>query len=182
MGRQNVAFPDVSTLSRLSGLLQSRGQRLRVRGELATSFADLREGPVVLIGGFNNDWTLRLMGPLRYSFKREGSLFRIEDREKPDRHDWEVDYSKPYLSVSEDYALISRGADPTTGRVVVVVAGLAGFGTLAAGELLTTPEAFDSVARLAPAGWPARNIQIVVATRVIHGNSGPPRVLAVHTW
>src|SRR4029077_9727576 len=50
MGTQNVAFPDVTTVARLAGLLQARGKTYRLRGESSTTFADLRDGPVVLVG------------------------------------------------------------------------------------------------------------------------------------
>jgi hypothetical protein len=37
MGSQNVAFPDVMTLARLTGLLQAKGKTYRLRGESTTS-------------------------------------------------------------------------------------------------------------------------------------------------
>src|ERR1700730_4105862 len=52
MGSQNVALPDVKTLGRLTGLLQANGKSHRIFGESSTTFADLRNGPVVLIGAF----------------------------------------------------------------------------------------------------------------------------------
>jgi hypothetical protein len=63
-----VALSDATTLSRLAGLLEARGEAYHVRGEASTKLADLRDGPVVLIGAFNNAWTLRLTGELRFSF------------------------------------------------------------------------------------------------------------------
>jgi hypothetical protein len=79
MGSQNVAFPDVKTLGRLTGLLQASGKSHRILGESSTTFADLRNGPVVLIGAFNNDWTMRLMGPMRFSFERDNNTFWIKN-------------------------------------------------------------------------------------------------------
>lgn len=184
MANQNVALSDATTLSRLAGLLQARGKAYRIQGEAATTFADLRDGPVVLIGAFNNDWTLRLAGHSRFSFERgpRAETFWIKDQLNPQNREWAVDMSLPYLKVTEDYAIISRVLDPTTERMVVVAAGIANYGTLAAGEFLTVPSYMDALARQAPAGWEQRNIQIVVATRVIGGNTGPPRVLAAHFW
>src|SRR5438128_577680 len=63
MGSQNIALPDVVTFGQIAGLLQSNGKAYHVRGENSTSFSDLRSGPVILVGAFNNDWTMRLMGP-----------------------------------------------------------------------------------------------------------------------
>jgi len=184
MATQNVALADATTLARLAGLLQARGKPYRVRGEGSTTFADLRDGPVVLIGAFNNDWTLRLTGQLRFSFERgpKADTFWIQDQLNPQRKDWAVNMTLPFLKVTEDYAIISRVLDATTERIVVVAAGIANYGTAAAGEFLTDPTYMDAIAKEAPRDWEQRNIQVVLATKVIGGNSGPPRLVAAHFW
>jgi len=182
MGSQNVAFPDVRTLARLTGLLQANGKSHRIFGESSTTFADLRSGPVVLIGAFNNDWTMRLMGPMRFSFERDHDTFWIKDLQNPSTRDRSLNYTTPYLKVTEDYALISRVLEPTTERMVVVAGGLSGYGTTAAGEFLTNPVYMETLAKQAPKDWSRRNIQVVIATKVINGNSGPPRVVDRHFW
>lgn len=182
MGSQNVALPDVMTVARLTGLLQAKGKTTHLRGETAASFADLRDGPVVLVGAFNNDWTMRLMGPMRFSFDREDDTFWIEDQRNPSNRDRAVNYSMPYLRLTEDYALISRVLEPTTERMVVVAGGLTGYGTIAAGEFLTNPRYLEEVAKQMPKNWEHKNIQLVIATKVIQGNSGPPRVVDRYVW
>jgi hypothetical protein len=182
MGSQNLSLPDVTTIGRLIGLLQARGKAFRIRGQLSTGFADLRDGSVVLLGGFDNDWTMRLTGPMRFSFERDHDTFWIKDRQNPSRRDRFVNYRTPYLSLTEDYALISRTLDPTTGRMVVVIGGLTGYGTVAAGEFLTDPAYLEALAKGAPPGWERKNIQLVLATKVIHGASGPPRIVDRYFW
>jgi hypothetical protein len=181
-GSQNVTLPDVITLAHIAGVLQTRGKSYRIRGESATSFADLRDGAVVLIGAFNNDWTIRLTGPQRFSFEQSSNRRWIKDGTHPDRRDWAVDLSTPNMKLTDDYALISRVLDPTTDRIVVVAAGLLGYGTMAAGEFLTNPEYLTAIARTAPRNWEHKNLQVILATKVIHGNSGPPRVVAAYFW
>jgi hypothetical protein len=56
------------------------------------------------------------------------------------------------------------------------------YGTVAASEFLTDAGYMGAFAKAAPPGWETRNVQIVLATSVIKGNSGPPRVVAIHTW
>lgn len=182
MGSQNLSLPDVSTIGRLTGLLQAKGRTFHIRGQLSTDFAHLRDGPVVLVGAFDNDWTMRLTGPMRFSFERDHDTFWIKDRQNPSRRDRAVNYRTPYLSLTEDYALISRTLDPTTARMVVVIGGLTGYGTIAAGEFLTDPTYLEAMAKGAPRGWERQNIQLVLATKVIHGTSGPPRILERHFW
>jgi hypothetical protein len=177
-----VALRDVNTVARVAGVLQVLGKPYRIRAESATSFADLRDGPVVLIGAFNNDWTIRLTGGQRFSFEQGEDVRWISDRHNPNRKDWAVKLTTPLAKLTEDYALISRLLDPTTDRMVVVAAGLRGYGTTAAGEFLTSPEYLASIARGAPKNWEHKNLQVVVATKVISGNSGPPRVVATNFW
>lgn len=176
-GSQNVTIPDMITLARIAGVLQARGKNYRIRGEIATSFADLRDGAVVLIGAFNNDWTIRLTGPGRFSFEQSSDSRWIKDGAHPDRKDWAVNLSTPYMKLTDDYALISRILDPTTDRIVVVAAGLLGYGTIAAGEFLTNPEYLNAITKTAPKNWEHKNLQVVLATKVISGNSGPPHVM-----
>ncbi len=182
LGSQNVAFHDVITLARLTGLLQAKGKSYRLRSESSTSFADLRDGPVILVGALNNDWTMRLTGPMRFSFDRDEAIFWIKDQRNPSSRDQAVNYSMPYLQLSEDYAIITRVLDPMTERMTVVAGGLTGYGTIAAGEFLTNPEYLDGVAKQMPKNWAHRNIQVVIATKVIDGHSGPPRVVDQYVW
>jgi hypothetical protein len=182
LGSENVALQDVTTLGRLNGLLQAKGKNCTIRGEISTSFADLRDGPVVLVGALNNDWAVRLMGPMRFSFERDHDTFWIKDRQNPSRRDHAVNYQTPYLDLTEDYALISRVLEPTTDRMMVVAGGLTGFGTIAAGEFLTNPTYINAITKHLPGNWEHKNIQLVLATKVIGGNSGPPRVVDKYIW
>jgi hypothetical protein len=177
-----VALRDVTTIARVAGVLQVLGKPYRIRAQSATSFADLRDGPVVLIGAFNNDWTIRLTGVQRFNFEQDSDFRWIADRRNPSRKDWAVNLTTPLAELVEDYALISRLLDPTTDRMVVVAAGLRGYGTTAAGEFLTSPEYLASIAKGAPKNWEHKNLQVVLATKVINGNSGPPRVVAANFW
>lgn len=181
LGSQNVALCDVLALTRLTGLFQSRNKPYQLRGERSTTLADLRRGPAVLVGAFNNDWTMRLTGPLRFGFERDGDTFWLKDHADPERRDRAVSYATPYLRLTQDYALISRVLDPITERMVVVVAGLTGYGTAAAAEFLSAP-ALEAVAKDAPRHWARKNLQLVIGTEVIAGSCGPARLLEKHFW
>ena len=182
--REYVDFSDAATFSRLAGLFQARGKPYSMRIGAQTTFADLRGGPVVLVGGFNNGWTMRLLKQLRYSLGRDPAtqVEWIEDRQNPSRRDWKVESGLPYLKLTDDYAIISRLLDPATERMVVVVAGIVQYGTLAAGEFLTNPAYLEELARRAPRNWQRQNLQAVIATKVIDGHSGPPRLVATYFW
>ena len=53
---------------------------------------------------------------------------------------------------------------------------------LASGEFVTNLEYLKKIETSAPAGWQGKNLQVVIATDVIHGSSGPPSILAAHFW
>jgi hypothetical protein len=182
LGSQNVAFPDVMTLGRLTGFLQAKGKEYHIRGESSTTFEDLRDGPVVLIGAFNNDWSMRLMGPRRFSFERDGDTFWIKDTRHPSDKSHAANYAMPYLKLTEDFALVSRVLDPVTERMVVLAGGLTGYGTMAAGEFLSNPAYMETIAASAPGKWAHKNVEILISTKVINGKSGPPKAVIAHFW
>jgi|SRR5579863_695083 len=182
-----IPVTDANTLARVGGFLQSKGKSYDIHGAPSTTYSDLRNHPTVLIGGFNNPWTMRLCGPLRFSFiyNSEAARSEITDRKKTSGPNWGMPMhwqGLPANQVTEDYALISRLLDPTTDQIVVVAAGIGGYGTLAAGEFLTNPKYMDTLTAQAPRNWAKKNLQVVLATEVINGNSGPPRIVATEFW
>ncbi|MDW5267796.1 MULTISPECIES: hypothetical protein [Acidobacteriaceae] len=184
-----VPFADAVTTARVLGVLQLQGKRVMIRREEASSFSDLREGPVVLIGAFNNEWSLRLTQQLRYSLAldAEKHLIYIKDAKNPSLRTWSWATDKstddqgaaggPALM---DYALISRIWNSETGHVVIVVGGLYTYGTETAGEFLSDPQLMQTIASQIPENSHT-NLQIVLGTTVTDAVAGPPRVLAVST-
>jgi len=183
-----VAAGDVYAAVRLSALLGRMGKESQVRIGSQYSFADLRNSPAVVVGAFNNRWTMRLTSALRFHFQEDADTRKsfIGDRENPGRK-WMQTWrpgSEPDAdnSSARDYAVVARVLDPSIGQMSVVAAGLALFGTLAAGEFLTTSSCLDELARHAPPGWETGNVEVVIATHVIDGVSGPPKIEAIHFW
>jgi len=177
------AMGDAKSLLRLASVFEKRGRPYRIRGEAETSFSDLREQPSILIGAFDNEWTLRLAGQMRYTFYKDfQGLEVVRDREHPEQTNWKLVNSWPYWNITQDYAIVSRVFDRNTDRMVVVAAGITHFGTAGAGEFLSDPRYFAEASRQLPAGWLNRNLQIVLQVPVVASTSGHPRVLATHVW
>src|SRR5215469_626020 len=179
-----VPFSDALALSSLTRFLGSRNQHTHVRLAASLKLEDLRDGPAVLIGAFNNRWTMRLARQMRFSFVNDGGVNFIQDRQKTSARKWrnENGLDIPLTSLSEDYALISRVVDPTTGQLVVTAAGIMAYGTRAAGEFLTDTAYMEQAVKFAPGDWTHKNIQIVLSTRIVGENNGPPRVEAAYVW
>jgi hypothetical protein len=180
---QMVHLADATVLARFASLIQARGKRYRIVSQSDATYADLQNSPVVLIGLLNNDWTKRLVGQLRFSVERPGpGKVLIRDRGNPSRSDWFIDYYRPFLEISRDYALVLRATDPKTEQMVVAAGGISVFGTLAAAEFLTNGDELSKLARVAPKGWGRKNLEVVLSTEVIRGHAGPPAVVASHFW
>ena len=174
---------DALALAGLAGLLQANGKPFRIVNRArSTSFRDLQSGPFVLIGAMNNEWTLRLTSGLRFSFERQPNGARVADKQNPSNTAWSVDVRTPIIQFNRDYAIVSRVRDPKTEQIAVIAAGIGSWGTLAAGEFVTRPEQLKKLDGLAPKHWERKNLQVVLATDVIRGSSGPPTVLAAQFW
>jgi hypothetical protein len=106
----------------------------------------------------------------------------IRDRWHPERTDWRLTNSWPYWNISNDYAIVTRLTNGGTDRMIVSVAGITQFGTVAAGEFLSKPEYFADALQSLPADWPKKNLQIVLRVPVVNGANGRPQVLATYAW
>lgn len=184
MRGDRLAFGDAVTMARLTGLLRASHKKYDIRRGIDFTLTELRKGPVVLIGAFNNEWTMRLQESLRFAFELDRTTHKtyIRDRKQPARTAWQGDQSMPYSQFTEDYAIISRFVNPLTEKMVVVVAGMAKDGTMAAGEFVTESKYMDAMARTAPEGWQRKNLQVVIRTQVVRGSPGPPTIVATYFW
>ena len=184
---QTVPFSDTVTIARVVGELERRNVKVTIRRGSSVSFSDLRQGAVVLIGAFNNEWSLRLTRQLRYSLALDPDkhLIYIRDAKTPSSRVWSWGTNQPRDPAvganspkMQDFALISRIRDSETGHVVVVIGGLYTYGTEAAGEFLSDSELMKAVAAQTRLNGSNQNLQIVLGTTVTDGIPGPPKVLA----
>jgi hypothetical protein len=148
------------------------------------SYPDLQRSASVLVGGLDNVWTMRVTEPLRYHFVRRGATYTyaIEDREHPEKGGWSVDLAQPSEAAAEDYAIVARIFDVTTGRPVLVVAGIGANGTAAASQFLLDPDRVADLASHAPRDWQHLNMEAVIRTKILDNHAGPPFLVACHFW
>lgn len=178
----NLALADVITLTRTVAALESHHKPFRVVPASEASFSELREGPVVLIGAFDNIWTLRVTRSLRFGFESRDGVALLVDRKNPKPTAWATAWDLPYEKLSRDYAIVARIHDATTGQPVIIAAGISEEGTEAAGEILYNRVYLDTLLAHLPPDWENKNVEAVIETEVIQGHSGPPNILAVETW
>ena len=180
-----VIVDDLQPLVSISGLLETRHQRYNLIGESAATLTDLRNGPTIFLGAFDNAWTLRLSRNLRFRFGNDPDMthFWIEDTQSSLNTRWSIDRKVQQTTNNyRDYAIVARFRDANTGKLAVIAAGIARGGTVAAGEFLTQPADMDSIRSQAPANWTGQNMEFVLSTEIIDGRSSPPKVEATFFW
>ena len=175
-----VAMGDVYVATQLSALFARINKPSQVRIGINYSFEDLRNSPAVLVGAFNNRWTLQMTSDLHFVFAEDNERMWIEER-GPSRRVWSLRLG-PQNGVAEDFGVVTRLLDSKTGQVLIAAAGLAANGTQAAGEFFCRQDFLAEGLRTAPPEWQKKNLQVVVATTVIDSVAGPPRVIATYFW
>jgi hypothetical protein len=178
----NLNSYDVITLARSLVPLVPKNGQFRVLSASDTGFAQLREGPFVLIGAFDNPWTMRITQDLPMGFEYDNQVREVVDRKSAPKKHWSLQWQVPGKSLSRDYAIVARLHDTVTGEPVIILAGILGEGTEAASEVVSNPAYLDAMLQKAPKNWDQLNLEAVIEANVIDGHPGPPTVIAVETW
>lgn len=181
-----IVIDDLNPVVRVAGTLQSQGKQYELKGEAATNLDDLRNGPTVFVGAFDNAWTLRLTRPLHYRFGNDPNMTQlwIEDsKAPPGQARWVLDRNVQMATNNyRDYAIVARFTDSNTGQLAIVIAGIGRGGTRVAGEFLTRDSDLNQLMRVASQSGNKRNMEAVLSTQIIDGEPGSPKVEAFYSW
>jgi len=176
---------DALSAFKVASWVQSQGHAYQLAPVGQTNYSRVRHEPLVAIGAFNNAWSMRVTAELRFVCDQrtvDGVTYHfISDRRNPAAFVWKV--AQPAgATMAEDFAIVTRAFDAATEKTVISVAGIETYGTLAAGEFVTSPEYLGKTLAAAGGDWRHKNAQFVIGTRIIDGTPGPPRVLATYFW
>ncbi len=179
-----VNYRDSLAQSGIVAFLAKNGKPYLLELSTQASYPDLQRGASVLVGGLDNVWTLRVTDPLRFHFVRRGDsyVYGIVDRQHPEKGGWNVDMAQTRERANEDYAIVARIFDQTTGRPVLVVAGLGANGTTAASQFLLNPEWTAELAAHAPRNWQRLNMEAVIRAQILDNHAGPPHLVDCTFW
>lgn len=177
----DYTFTSMATAMSLADLVslfsKSRTEYI-IQSTSTITLTDMRQHPVILLGAYNNEWTLNLQKDLRYQFSDDPAR-RIYDVTNPSVT-WSRPRSVPFLE-QDDFAVVSRFYSKVTDGPVVVVAGIAKNGTEAAAEFVTTPRYLDLLNQQS-ADWTSKNVELVLRIKVVHGRNGAPSIEAMQVW
>ena len=175
-----LSLGDAHALTLLYSFAAQRKRTPQVRIGNETTFTELRDAPVVLIGAFTNRWTHDLMKDARFAFAMDGTRYGIRDNARG-----EFVYRKPHSwepRSTEDWGVITRLRYSKTGQPLLVAAGLDHYGTMEAGELLTRRSLLERALKRVPAGWQDRNLQILYRVEIVQDNVASPKIEATFVW
>jgi hypothetical protein len=175
-----VSAGDVYAAVTLSGLLGKIGKPSQVRIGTNYSFADLRNSPAVVVGAFNNKWTMQLMSTLHFTFVEQGEDYSIREQ-APGTRVWRTGLGN-HGETTEDFAIVARLLDSKTGQFTITTAGIGPNGTQAAGEFVSNAKYLEDGLRNAPADWQTKNMEVLLQTTVTDSVAGPPHAIAAYYW
>lgn len=168
---------DMKACALMVSLLTRYRRPFEIRYGSDITAGDLIDSPTILIGAFNNSWTMNITHPLRFVF-RNGD--RIEDTWGRTKG-WSI-VPQPNGATRDDYAIISRLLDLKTGQVVISVAGIGSSGTEAAAQFLTNPLEMAVLAQSAPRAWQKMNMQVVLHVEILDNALTKENVVATQYW
>jgi hypothetical protein len=179
---QYVGYGDLLVVDDVSVLLARHAKDTHVRLASQLMFSDFREGPAILIGAYTNRWTLELTQPFQFhfGFDRTQSPAILDSADS--KHVWSIPLKEDNGFSPEDFFLVSRILNSSTGAPLVVAAGLTQFGTEAAGRFLGDQARMNEMLPKVGDNWQTRNMELVFYARVIGNSPSAYKLVASHVW
>jgi hypothetical protein len=174
-----VASGDVYSAVQLALAFAHMKKDSQIRIGKDYQFEDIRKSPSVLIGAFNNRWTMQVGASLPLRFFENGDSMGIEETHGQKRR-WRG--SSIGGGRTKDYALVARLLDAETGQSLIILGGINTGGTQAATEFVTNPKYLTPALTHLQSGWENQSIAFVLQTTVTDDVAGPPEVVAATTW
>ena len=183
---RGVVLDDLQPLMSFSGLLEMRHRHYNLLGEDTATLTDLRQGPAIFLGAFDNAWTLRMTRDLRYRFGNDADMshFWIEDTQSHNQLRWSIDRQVQQATHNyRDYAIVARFRDANTGKLADRSRGHRAWRHGSRRRVPDPAQRDGSSSRpMLPKDWDQKNMEFVLSTEIIDGISSPPKVEATYFW
>lgn len=173
-----TSMATVAVITSLTDLFAKYHIEYIVQPTSTITLTDMTKHPIVLIGAYNNEWTLRLLNDLRFRFAASPER-KIYDEMNPSTI-WMRPKGVPFKD-QDDYAIVARFHDKLTDNTVIVIAGVGKNGTEAAARFVTTPRYLDLLNRYSK-DWASKNMEVVLKTTVVDSKTGAPSIEAAYIW
>lgn len=178
-----VSMQSASAIASISSMVDRDGATAQLQSAASTPLTELRDRPLILLGAYNNQWSMRLLAPLPIHFSSTpGVPESIIDSASPSSAGWARDPTKSYSS-ADDYALVARFRDTATDSWVMTLAGIGRNGTEAAAQFATSPHYVQLLAdRIGASALSSENLEVVLRVNVVDGKTGAPSIVATRSW
>lgn len=168
---------DIAADLKIAALMNTYGRNLSLRSGLGLPFVDLKGSPAVLIGAYDNYWTMDLARELPFFLDRSTRI-----RERRGQHRVWSTSAGPDSAITEDYAIIFRLLDSKTGGPVIAIAGLTTCGTQAAAEFVTDPLQLKKLAGIPRDGLERKNLEFVLRASLVNCTPTSVDIVAQQIW
>jgi hypothetical protein len=173
---------DSSLALQMKNMLAQLGQGTRMAIASDLSENDLREAPVVLIGGPGaNPWSAKMANSFRFQYALIDQKPAILDRQIPDRQ-WNIPDRPVSGQSSQDYVVITRLLHSQYGPGMISIAGSSSSSSHAGGLALLNAASLSSLLKDAPDNWARKNLQLVIRFRRTQAGDDSPQVIAAVYW
>ena len=164
-------------------------RQVRVKRGSLFSLDDAQNNNLIFVGSPAENLSLRdIPSTHHFIFQRATSgprkgdlaIFNVDPR--PDEP--KMFFASPSgTPLTEDYAIVTRIVNWNSGdSPMLSVAGMGGYGTLAAADFICNPAAISDMAHNLPEHWQSRNLQLILHVKVVDFKVAATEVVAVHTW
>jgi hypothetical protein len=185
-----VGIGPAAAMRRAADVLAEHHYPYHLRFGAELTFAQFREQPSLLLGGYDVDWTLHMTRDLRFApllSKEIGKQPYIETGErgfidKQTNQIWKRVQHPPNPYADVDYGILCRLFNSESGQIVFLAVGTQTFGTEGAANLLFSPELFSSLIKQGPINWETKNFQAVIRVSVIGTTPSNPQLVASYFW
>ena len=168
---------DIAADLKIAALMNSYNRNLSLRSGQGLQFADLKGSPTVLIGAYDNYWTLDLARELPFYLDRG-----VRIRERSGQHRVWSSVAGPDSAILEDYAIVFRLLDSKTGGPVIAIAGLTTCGTQAAAEFATDPAQLKKLASTPRDVLARKNFEFVLRASLVNCTPASTEIVAQQYW
>ena len=177
-----VGMGVAASVSQAANFLNAHHLPYHLRFGSGLTFAQLREQPSLLLGGFTSSWGLWATKGLRFQLvaAKKWADSYVADTQTGKR--WQAENLQPNGYATADYGIVARLFDGVSGQVLFVAAGITTFGTEGAASVLFDPKAFQRVLKGAPDDWTEKNLEAIVKVSIFGTTPSTPEIIATHFW
>lgn len=177
-----VGIGPTAALRRAADFLTEHHYPYHLRFGTDLTFAQLREQPSLLLGGFSSIWTQLMISNLRFSLVWNSDISQQSIVDTKTRQVWRAVNRTSAGYADLDYGILCRLFDKESGQIAMIAGGITTFGTEGAASVFFDPNLFDQLIKQAPKNWEEKNIEAVVRVSIIGTTPSSPQLIATNFW